>query len=227
MVRKANEDSCLNLPEKGIWAVADGMGGHEAGEIASRMITDALSQIQPPTVFRTFLATVEASLKDTNHRLHLEATKRNYRIMGSTVVALVALDDQAACLWVGDSRLYRLRDGQLKRITRDHSHVQELVDLGLLRPEEAWDHPLGNVITRAVGSEPELGLEIVEFPLQADDRYLLCTDGLSRQLRDSEMASILLNNTSRDAVKELVQLALERGGHDNITALVVHIHGGQ
>ena len=228
MVRAINEDACLAMPELGLWAVADGMGGHEAGDIASQMIVEALQQTPAPPSWPDFLHSVREALYEVNRRLREESAKRyQHRTIGSTVVVLLAHEDQCACLWVGDSRIYRLRDGQLEQLTRDHSHVQELVDQGLLSPEEAHRHPLANVITRAVGSSDDLQIDEVTHELQVGDIFLLCSDGLNKTVNDEEIARLLAhsNNNCQEAVKAFIHLALMRDASDNVTTVVVSISG--
>jgi serine/threonine protein phosphatase PrpC len=226
MVRAINEDACLALPEMGLWVVADGMGGHEAGDIASQMIVETLKQITPPQDWEDFLAAVREGLREVNRRLREESAQRyQHRTIGSTVVVLVMRDSQCACLWAGDSRIYRLRDGALEQLTRDHSHVQELVDQGLISAEDAHRHPLANVITRAVGSSDDLPIDEAIYPLQAGDMFLLCSDGLNKTVSDEEIAHLLSNSNHhcQEAVKAFIHLALMRDANDNVTTVVVNI----
>lgn len=226
MVRVINEDACLALPQLGLWAVADGMGGHEAGDIASHMIVDTLQQIDPPDDWEHFLHSVREGLREVNQRLREESAQRyQNRTIGSTVVVLLARETRCACLWVGDSRIYRLRDGQLQQLTRDHSHVQELVDQGLISAEDAQRHPLANVITRAVGSADELQVDEAVYPLQTGDMFLLCSDGLNKTVSDEEIAHLLAqsNHSCQEAVKAFIHLALMRDANDNVTTVVVNI----
>ena len=226
MVRVINEDACLALPERGLWAVADGMGGHEAGDIASQMVVETLQQIAPPAGWAEFREAVREVLCEVNQRLREESAQRyQNRTIGSTVVVLIAYETQCACLWVGDSRIYRLRDGQLQQLTRDHSHVQELVDQGLIAPEEAHRHPLANVITRAVGSADDLQVDEVVHPLHSGDLFLLCSDGLNKTVSDEEIARLLdhSDHNCQEAVKAFIHLALMRDANDNVTTVVVNI----
>ncbi len=226
MVRVINEDACLALPERGLWAVADGMGGHEAGDIASQMVVETLQQIAPPAGWAEFREAVREVLCEVNQRLREESAQRyQNRTIGSTVVVLIAYETQCACLWVGDSRIYRLRDGQLQQLTRDHSHVQELVDQGLIAPEEAHRHPLANVITRAVGSADDLQIDEVVHPLHSGDLFLLCSDGLNKTVSDEEIARLLdhSDHNCQEAVKAFIHLALMRDANDNVTTVVVNI----
>jgi len=226
MVRAINEDACLVLPELGLWAVADGMGGHEAGDIASQMIVENLQQILSPNDWQDFLESARERLREVNRRLREESAQRyQHRTIGSTVAVLLIHEAQCACLWVGDSRIYRLRNGQLQQLTRDHSHVQELVDQGLITPEEAHRHPLANVITRAVGSTEELLIDEAVYPLQSGDMFLLCSDGLNKTVSDEEIARLLAhsNHNCQEAVKAFIHLALMRDASDNVTTVVVNV----
>ena len=230
MVRAINEDACVALPELGLWAVADGMGGHEAGDVASRLIVETLQQTPPPTDWPSFLNSVRERLSEVNRQLREESAQRyQHRTIGSTVVVLAAYEGQCACLWVGDSRIYRLREGHLQQLTRDHSHVQELVDQGLIAPEEAHRHPLSNVITRAVGSADELCIDEVNHPLRVGDMFLLCSDGLNKTVSDEEIARLLAHSghNCQEAVKAFIHLALMRDASDNVTTVVVNIDEGE
>ncbi len=225
MVRAINEDACLVMPEIGLWAVADGMGGHEAGDLASRMVIEALQKTPPPLGWADFLQSIRETLHEVNRQLREESARRyQNRTIGTTVVVLLAHETQCACLWLGDSRIYRLRDGQLQQLTRDHSHVQQLVDQGLLTPEEAHRHPLANVITRAIGSADELLIDEAVYPLQAGDMFLLCSDGLNKTVSDEEIARLLAHSdhNCQEAVKAFIHLALMRDASDNVTTVVVY-----
>lgn len=226
MVRAINEDACLSLPERGLWVVADGMGGHEAGDFASQMLIESLGQVQPPTSWDAHRNAVLAVLQAVNQRLRQESAQRyQNRTIGSTVVVLAAYEAQCACFWAGDSRIYRLRDARLEQMTRDHSHVQELVDQGLIAPEEAHRHPLSNVITRAVGSADELEVDEVLLPLQVGDMFLLCSDGLNKTVSDAEIEQLLARsqNNCQAAVDACIHLALTRDANDNVSTVVVSI----
>lgn len=228
MVRKVNEDAYLELPERGLWAVADGMGGHKAGDVASQIIIDALRQIAPAASLEDSIVKVEECLCRANQRIQEESAQHyNNRVIGSTVVVLLTYEDQSACLWVGDCRLYRLRNGQLRQLTRDHSYVQELIDRGLLKPEQVNSHPMANAITRAVGSAKTLDIDILTFLLQAKDVFLLCSDGLNKAVTDDEIAGLLTGGDRQETVQGLIDLALARGANDNVTAVVVKIEDGR
>lgn len=222
MVRRVNEDACLDRPDLGLWAVADGMGGHDAGDVASRLIVEGLARVPPPTDAAAFLRAVEGALQEANRALLAEAARRGPgRIVGSTVVVLIITGRRFACVWVGDSRLYLFRDERLRQISRDHSHVQELVNLGLVRPEAARDHPQANVVTRAVGATDTLELEMRHERVLPNDVFLLCSDGLTKMLTDDEIEEILSRVAAPEAAQVLLDLALERGAVDNVTSVIV------
>ncbi|HYF19298.1 MAG TPA: protein phosphatase 2C domain-containing protein, partial [Ramlibacter sp.] len=208
-VRPRNEDSLVSRPDLGLWAVADGAGGHGAGDVASQAVVAALNGIPPGLTAAELLAQLRLRLAGVHRQLLEEAERQGPgRVIATTVVALVARGGHFACLWAGDSRAYLLRDGRLQRITRDHSLVQELVDQGNITEEQAEDHPQGNVITRAVGAGGQLTLDKTTGPIGRGDRFLLCSDGLYRTLDETTMAGLLAGD---DAANALVQLAVERG----------------
>src|SRR5574341_1441089 len=208
-VRKLNEDSYLDRADLGLWAVADGMGGHDAGDHASRLTVAALGQIPLPSGAPAFLSSVKAALRAVNAELRREAAGRGPgRIIASTVVTLLAYGQHYACVWAGDSRLYRLRDETLLQISRDHSHVQELVEVQLLSPQEARNHPYSNVVTRAVGAADELELETCHDRLRPGDLFLLCSDGLSKEVEDDEIRAILMRESLFDAPYVLIESAI-------------------
>jgi serine/threonine protein phosphatase PrpC len=200
------------------------MGGHEAGYMASRMIIDTLRQISPPPDWETLVRCTKERLQITNQQILQESAHHyHYRTIGSTVVVLLAHERRGICLWVGDSRLYRLREGTLRQLTRDHSHIQALIDQGLISIEEARDHPLSNVITRAVGSSEHLEIDMVPLTLQAGDVFMLCSDGLTKVVDDAEIAYLLAHGDSQESVQALIDLALSRGATDNVTSVVVNV----
>jgi protein phosphatase/serine/threonine-protein phosphatase Stp1 len=222
-VRTHNEDRFVDLPALGLWAVADGAGGHDAGEVASGMIADTLSSIAPDLGAASLLSDIRARIEQTNTALCEAAAQRGPAcVIASTLVVLVARGGHFACLWAGDSRAYLLRDGALQQISRDHSLVQELVDAGAIRPEDAENHPRANVITRAVGGSSEtLELDKVSGPILAGDRFLLCSDGLCKTLHDDELAALLAADTAGSPSDAMIQAALARKVNDNVTAVVI------
>jgi protein phosphatase len=222
MVRDYNQDACLELPEKGLWAVADGMGGHAVGDLASRMIVEALAEISVGKSLERSVQNARTCLQRVNHSLRKEAADRRESLIGSTVVVLLAHRRHGVCLWAGDSRMYRFRDGSLEQLSRDHSQLEELVSSGMLSREEAERQSLRNVITRAVGAEE--GLELEERPLEFrdGDLFLLCSDGLTNEVTDEEIARELTRLDCEEGVDRLLSLALQRGARDNVSVLVAH-----
>lgn len=219
-VRKLNEDAALDRPDLGLWVVADGMGGHDSGDYASRLIVDLLSDIPPPSSAGALLSEARHRIEQANRMLRDKAEERGPgTIIASTVVALLVHGEHFACLWAGDSRLYRLRDGEMLQVSHDHSHVQELVDIGVLSAAEADSHPQANVVTRAVGADDELALDKKHDRLQAGDIFLLCSDGLTGVVPDEGIADILRREEIDQAAQTLVDMALERGSRDNITVV--------
>ena len=227
MKRKHNEDAYVDRPDLGLWAVADGAGGHHAGEVASGMIRESLEAIPAGLSASELLAEVRNRIEMTHEALRAEAQRRGPDvIIASTVVVMLARNDHFACLWAGDSRAYLLRNGALQQITRDHSLVQELVESGLIRPEEAEHHPRANVITRAVGAELEdFALDKVSGRIQAGDRFLLCSDGLCKTVPDGELASLLGDNAGTPPPESLIAAALALNATDNVTAVAVEATG--
>ena len=220
LVRSVNEDAILNAPELGLWAVADGMGGHDAGDVASRMIVESLERLSANDEPDVFLGIVESCLQDVNSQLFDLATDSS-RTIGSTVVALLAFRRYCLCLWAGDSRVYRLRDGKLEQITRDHSQVEELIALGEIEREDAEKHPMANVITRAVGGSSRLHLDANLQPLKNRDRILLCSDGLYKDIGPEDVLEGMNQSDPERACKRLIELALRGGGGDNISVAVI------
>jgi protein phosphatase len=219
-VRQLNEDACLALPEQGVWAVADGMGGHSAGDVASQATVAALAEAAVPHGLGGFVDRVTARLREVNRELLAEARRREQPVVGATVVILLALGTHVAYLWAGDSRVYLYRAGRLRQLSRDHSAVAELVEQGLLTPEQAARDPRGNVVTRAMGGAGELELAAEILALCPGDRFLLCSDGLCRELPDPDIAAGLAAHPGPEAAPALVAEALARGGRDNVTVVV-------
>jgi len=222
MVRKLNEDAYAERSEIGVWAVADGMGGHEAGEVASGMITDHIKSLNHADGFEETFQSVKSCIEAANSELVAQSSAYDsQRVPGSTVVALVINGEQGAVLWCGDSRIYRRRDKVLKQLTRDHSHVQDLVDQEIIKEEDAESHPMANVITRAVGINEPLELEYELMDVRPDDQFLLCSDGLSRLASREEIESMMANRDSEEVTQSLLHTALVRGAPDNVTLICV------
>lgn len=209
-VRKVNEDRILDRPERRLWAVADGMGGHHSGDVAAQFAIDALDAIDHPSAD----AIVEA-LRDANAALFNRGQDGDRR-SGTTVVAASVHGDIADIFWAGDSRAYRIRDGALELLTRDHSLVQRLVDAGALSAEEAQRHPKANVITRALGVEDHIVIERRQVELRPGDLILLCSDGLSRTLG----AEVPRSTGLPDLADLLIDQAMSRDGTDNASLVI-------
>ena len=220
--RRVNEDAYLSLDEVGLWLVADGMGGHARGDVASRMVVEAFEGLTRPRSLEDFGIEVRQRLVRANRRVREEMRRAgDNQVMGSTVVAFFVYKREWMCLWAGDSRAYLLRDGRLEQLTHDHSIVQEMVDRGELKRDEALKHPASNQITRAVGAQEELHLDAFRSTLRDGDAVLLCTDGLIREVDDAEVTTILDDCDCAEASEELIELTLERGARDNVTAAVI------
>ena len=221
LARELNEDNVLVRPEIGLWAVADGMGGYGGGDIASGAVVTALKTLAPGASAAQLLAAFEQLIMQVNADLRAMAQARAGAILGTTLVALLIHGAHFACVWCGDSRGYLMRNGRLSQVSRDHSEVQELIDRGLLRQDEARSWPRRNVVTRALGAADEAELEIVDGPAYAGDRFLLCSDGLTTHVADDEIAALLTAVHPQRAVDELLRLTLERGASDNVSIIVV------
>ena len=205
MRRKINEDAILSRPDDGLWVVADGMGGHEAGDVASQMVTNALGTLRCEPGLATFVDQIEDLLLDINLRLR-QHSEENFggRTMGCTVVSMLSRGNAGVALWAGDSRLYRLRGDEFVQITRDHSPLEELLEQGAMTAEEAARHPDANVITRAIGGQAELFIDIVLFDVHDGDIFLLCSDGLYREVEPQEMHEHLAKSEVDAAVTGLL-----------------------
>jgi len=222
MVREVNEDSIISLPEVQLWAVADGMGGYEAGNVASNMIVKSLEDITNKSSLNDFIDSVEDRLIDVNHRiLEYADIMLDGRTLGSTVVSLAIKGHVGICLWAGDSRLYRLRNNEFIQLSRDHSQVEELVQQGFLTPEEAEVHPDSNVITRAIGASPDIYIDINVFSVQLGDTFLLCSDGLYNMVSKEEIQEVLNTQPLEQALDTLIQKALDNGANDNVSVILV------
>ncbi|HEY5602220.1 MAG TPA: protein phosphatase 2C domain-containing protein [Gammaproteobacteria bacterium] len=226
MVRKINEDSVFGKNELGIWAVADGMGGYEAGEVASQMIVHSLGNLPSMSRLSQFVESVDNELREVNRRIQQHSMMIiEGRMLGSTVVALIIRGQVGVCLWAGDSRLYQYRGGKLQRLSKDHSRVEELIDEGILLPEEARKHPQSNVITRAVGACADLYLDNCVFDVKPEDTFLLCSDGLYNSVRDDEITAKLQHADPQLCAEGLIDSALANNANDNVSAVVVRADG--
>jgi serine/threonine protein phosphatase PrpC len=221
-VRRRNEDAVLERAEIGLWAVADGAGGHERGDYASSRIITALRHLDPAHSRLSLVEEVKESLAEVNREVRAKAaTIGPHALIGSTVAVLLIWDNQYCCLWAGDSRLYRMRAGHLRQLTRDQSHVQDLVDRGEILPEAAAAHPMANIVTNLIGAFDRLVLEERWDRLDTGDVLLLCSDGLSSALKDTEIADILTGCPVAATADRLIERALDQGARDNVSAVVV------
>jgi protein phosphatase len=229
--RDSNEDDFLLEPGRGVYAVADGMGGHAAGEIASHLAIETLREV----LDRDQTSGEPIGVEDAAEWLRDAVVEANRRIcdsirlheerrgMGTTVVALVHSGENAVVGHVGDSRLYLLRGNELRRMTSDHSWVNEQVKLGLMNDDTAQRHPMRNIVTRALGSRPDVLVDLTSMQVHLGDVCLLCSDGLNTMLSDEQIHSIL--RVHRDdpeaACRALVEEANRHGGEDNVTVVVL------
>jgi serine/threonine-protein phosphatase Stp1 len=221
--RKVNEDSLLARTDRGLWAVADGMGGHEAGDVASAKVTEALQRLPIVYGLDPLVESAIGALKRVNQELIALAADGSQRTIGSTVVGLAIADGQYRCFWAGDSRAYRVRGNQITQLTIDHSLVQDLVKAGMLNPDEAQDHPNSNIITRAVGVTEELKIDTVSGDAMPGDQFLLASDGLTRLVDDAELVAELTSRSPEEAAERLIETVLSRGAPDNISLIIAKL----
>src|SRR3954451_7592676 len=221
--RHANEDSYF--ARSPVFAVADGMGGAQAGEVASRIAATTFERRGRPKKEEPAEGQLETIAQAANRQIHKLAQEDSSRAgMGTTLTSALVRGDEVALGHVGDSRAYVLRDGQLKRLTKDHSLVEELRRQGRLTEEQAEEHPQRSIITRALGPEPSVNVDTMTFPARDGDVFLLCSDGLTTMVSDDEIREILVNSRNlRTAVNELVDAANRQGGRDNITAVAFRV----
>ncbi len=224
--RKINEDSLFADSGRGLWVVADGMGGHEAGEIASNMVIDALRCLPPLSDLDERAATAVSALHRVNRELVDLARSDGHagsRTIGTTVVGLAIENGTYCCFWAGDSRAYRLRATEIARVSRDHSLVQNLVDAGMLRPEEADTHENANVITRAVGVGKKFEVDVVRGDVRSGDQFVLASDGLTRVVSDDELAVELKRGELAQVADRLIDTVLSRGAPDNVSLIIIKV----
>jgi len=222
-VRASNQDALIVVPGVyGLYGVADGMGGHKAGDVASRMAVSSLSralQGEKPSE-----KVLRAGIEEANLMIY-EASQNNYDYSGMGTTLTVIWEDKKRVLLghVGDSRAYRLRKESISQVSQDHSMVAELVRDGVITPEEAQVHPYRNIITRALGAGDTVKVDILELDKQKGDVYLICSDGLSEYVREDEMREVLLRLPMEEAADELLSRALEGGGRDNISLVIAEV----
>ncbi|PKW27941.1 PP2C family protein-serine/threonine phosphatase [Phycicoccus duodecadis] len=227
-VREHNEDSILAGTR--VFAVADGMGGHAAGEVASKIVVEALTELEdhPPTRPED----VAEALREANRRiLRAQAEHPELRGMGTTATGVTVVDTGGREHWVvfnvGDSRVYRVADHRMHQVTRDHSEVRELLDAGLLEPSEVAGHPLRNVITRSLGTDPGPEIDVWMLAPTPGERFVICSDGLSGELEDRDIMLLARQHADpQRAADELVAAAVRAGGRDNVSVVVVSVDAG-
>jgi len=214
-LRGSNQDAFVEFNEAGVWAVADGMGGYRDGDVASRMVCEGLEGLSAEGSLEQAMEVLRQRMSTVNRRLY-EASVRliNPVVSGTTVVLFVARRTACAVLWAGDSRVYRWRHNQLTQLTTDHTWAAEL---NLQHPDEEADH----AITRAVGGEESLTLDMRRERVRLGDRYLLCSDGLTRELSNAQIAAALAGPDVRACAKVLIDATLQAGARDNVTVVVV------
>ena len=223
--RKVNEDSILVRTERGLWAVADGMGGHEAGDVASAMVVEALRKLPIVYGLDELVESAIVAIRQVNGELiGLAQAEARPTTIGTTIVGLAVADGQFRCFWAGDSRAYRIRNGQIRRLSRDHSLVQDLVDAGMLKSEEAEHHENANIITRAVGVAEDLQVDSSSGEAAAGDIFLLGSDGLTRLVNDDELLDVLLSKPSEEAADNLLEMVLARGAPDNVSIIITRLN---
>ena len=221
-VRKLNEDAFLDRADAGLWAVADGMGGHRKGDVAAARIVYALERIDPDGDAGAYLARVRHALTQVNRELYDHgAGVSDAQTMGATVATMFVSNGTYTCVWAGDSRVYRIRDGEAQLLTKDHSFVQDLVDAGDLTEDEAEGHPMSNVITRAVGADRDIELDECQGDIEPGDIFFLTTDGLIRVCAAEDIAEAVHDRDMDGAADALVNMCLARGAPDNLSFVIV------
>lgn len=223
-VRSHNEDNLVLRPEIGLWAVADGMGGHRNGAMASATVAASLAAIGPAASAAELLARLERGVLEANAELRRRIREHDGATMGSTLAVLLAHDRHFACVWSGDSRIYLVRGGRITQVSRDHTEAQDMIERGLLTVEEARTWPRRHVITRAIGVHDRPELEIDHGELESGDVFVLCSDGLTDHVRDEEILRATIHDGAQAACDALLALTLERGASDNVTVIVVRYH---
>jgi serine/threonine protein phosphatase PrpC len=219
-VRRQNEDNYLVATLRGLWAVAGGMGGHAAGEIASRVVVEELDAVAIPATAAELLASCEQHLISANSRLKKLGDERG-ALIGITVAVLLIFDGHYAAVWSGDSRIYRVRKHRIEQISVDHTEVQELISEGKLTAEEVRTWPRRNVITRAIGVSDNPELELKSGALEPGDTFVICSDGLTAHVEDKEIQALASAHPPQRACDLLVDLTLDRGAVDNVAVVAV------
>jgi serine/threonine protein phosphatase PrpC len=214
-LRPTNQDAFAELNDVGVWTVADGMGGYRDGDVASRMVCEGLQELDETTSLEATIDAIRRRMTEVNERLHQASIREhNPVVSGSTVAVFIVQRTACAVVWAGDSRIYRFRHGRLTQLTTDHTWAAEL---NLQQPNEEADH----AITRAVGGEDTLLLDVRRDRVRLGDRYLLCSDGLTRELPDERIAELMAGEDVQQCAKALIDATMEAGARDNVTVVVV------
>ena len=223
---RRNQDACIERPDAGLWAVADGMGGHAGGHVASQALCRALGRVAACGSLIERAGAVEDAIAATNRYLRsLGAAVRPSTVIGTTAAVLFIHGGYAMCAWCGDSRIHLVRRRETFLLTRDHTRVQEMLDSGEIDPASARVHEEAHVLSRAIGVFSTATIDRAAVEPRAEDRFLLCTDGVSRHVEVAEMADLVDGSPER-AVRNVVELARARGATDDVTALAVHLGAG-
>jgi serine/threonine protein phosphatase PrpC len=222
-VRKINEDAILALPDLGVWVVADGMGGHAAGDFASQTIVEAVAALHADLAPADRMRGLRDAINGAHETIVAEAARHGGVTIGAAVVALMLAEGHFVAFWAGDSRLYLLRDGAIEMLTSDHSVVAEFVKSGQMTWDEAELHPQSNAITQAVGVGDAPGLEKIRGETRPGDRFLLCSDGLNKHAGFEALRATLQHEPIETVTDRLLQIALDGGGKDNVSIIVVDV----
>lgn len=223
-VRDKNEDSILVHTDENVWIVADGMGGHHAGDFASQTITNNLSLFKQHASLDDSILLLEENILNSNSIIRKKSFKLGRSAtIGSTIVCVYIWNNLLFTFWAGDSRLYRYRDGKLERLTEDHSYVEELVRMGKIEAREAEEHPAANVVLKAVGIDDNLCLDFEYFEVEQDDIYIICSDGLYKDLEETEITPIIESNPENmvELSQSLLAASLDAGGTDNTSIITL------
>ena len=223
-VRDKNEDSILDHGDENVWIVADGMGGHHAGDFASQTITNNLSLFKQHASLDDSILLLEENILNSNSIIRKKSFKLGRSAtIGSTIVCVYIWNNLLFTFWAGDSRLYRYRDGKLERLTEDHSYVEELVRMGKIEAREAEEHPAANVVLKAVGIDDNLCLDFEYFEVEQDDIYIICSDGLYKDLEETEITPIIESNLENmvELSQSLLSASLDAGGTDNTSIITL------
>lgn len=225
--RKHNEDAFLDEPETGVWVVADGMGGYQAGDVASRLTCETVAEEVRRAPGGLSAEVLEQALKLANQRIRAYGAETLAgQTLGSTVVALLIQESRYHLFWAGDSRCYLSRQNAISQLSRDHSQVAEMVEQGVLQPSEAERHPLAHVITRALGVDDRILLDYRTGTIREGDIFMLCSDGVSKEFSEAELAAFVGGGEIEEANLAIMHSALVKECNDNITCIIVNVNEG-